>query len=164
MVKRMKKENKKCPCGSGEPAEICCLPVILGETRARSPEQLMRSRYSAYAMGIVGYILSSWHSTTRPAEMTFEGSPSWSGLKIIDASGAKSVQAGEAYVEFIAGYLESGVPGVMRERSRFLMEEGQWRYVDGVQIDTGDQTLINKPGRNDPCICGSGRKFKKCCG
>ena len=160
----MKNENKKCPCGSGKPTDMCCLPVILGEMMATSPEQLMRSRYSAYALRQADYILSSWHSSTRPAEMLLEGAPDWTGLKLVDTADVKTRPGEVAYVEFIAGFMDNGAPGVMRERSRFLKEQGQWRYVDGVQIDTSDETLTKKPGRNDPCVCGSGKKFKKCCG
>lgn len=160
----MKKDKKKCPCGSGNSTETCCMPVILGDMEVKSPEQLMRSRYTAYVMRRADYILSSWHSSTRPDEMVLESNPDWSGLKIVDTSFVNSQQAEEAYVEFIAGFLDNGVPGVMRERSRFLKEQEQWCYVDGVQIDLGDQAAIKKPGRNDPCVCGSGKKFKKCCG
>ena len=160
----MKKQNKKCPCGNGHSVEKCCLPVILGETKAQSPEQLMRSRYTAYVKGCAAYILSSWHSSTRPAELTLEANPDWSGLKIVNASDTKNGQCDEAYVEFIAGFMDNGVPGVLQERSRFILEQGEWRYVDGEQIEVSESRFIKKHGRNDLCSCGSGRKFKRCCG
>jgi len=73
---------------------------------------------------------------------------------------------GQAYVEFKATYKDSGMQeskyGVMHERSRFIVEDGRWRYVDGEHFAADD--IIKKPGRNEPCFCGSGKKYKKCCG
>lgn len=160
----MNRKHTLCPCGSGRKADICCLPVISGEQAAMSPEQLMRSRYTAYAGGNTEYILRSWHSSTRPTELNLDNNVSWTGLKVLNKTSIERAVIEGDYVEFIASYISNGEAGQMHERSRFLREQGEWRYVDGVQIEVGEQLPAKVPGRNDPCFCGSGKKFKKCCG
>lgn len=158
------KDNIKatgCPCGSGKSAEKCCLPVINGHEVAATAQQLMRSRYTAYALGFAEYILQSWHSSTRPGQLTLDDAIVWTGLKILKKT--KQIihnTQKEAYVEFIASYADRGQAGLMHERSRFMIEAGEWRYVDGDQLEA----VLKPPGRNDPCVCGSGKKYKKCCG
>ncbi len=160
------KTNKYlCVCGVGKSTEACCLPLINGQLEAQTPEQLMRSRYSAYVMGNVGYLMQSWHPGTRPQSIELDSRLSWTGLKLLsrhkkrDKAGSK-----EAYVEFIAGFVSQGDAGQMHERSRFLFEQGRWFYVDGEQIESAMGEINPLPGRNEPCYCGSTRKFKKCCG
>ena len=118
----------------------------------------MRSRYSAYAMDNTGYLQQTWHPSTRPAQLDSEPQFQWMGLKIIDAP---APSANEGWVEFIASFQVNGRLEQMRERSRFLFEEGRWFYIDG-QLHAGAKP--DKIGRNDPCPCGSGRKYKRCCG
>jgi len=120
----------------------------------------MRSRYSAYALGRTQYILSSWHMSYRPKTLELEVSLKWSGLKVLSSTAPKH---NTAYVEFVAGFNKAGVTGQMHERSRFVFEDGQWFYVDGEQMESSTQYQFSPPGRNEPCPCGSGRKFKKCC-
>lgn len=171
----MKNNDQLCPCGSGLKADNCCSLLISGKVKAQSAEQLMRSRYVAYVNRDMAYILRSWHSSTRPAELDAGSNLSWTGLHVLDASDfaavdntrmqekdSDGVQA-QAQVEFVASFVNHGEPGCMRERSRFLIEQGEWRYVDGVQIDVDQPVIDKRPGRNDPCYCGSGKKFKKCC-
>jgi len=161
MVNVIRAENEFCPCGSGVNSDLCCLAVMSGQKQAKSAEKLMRSRYSAYSLGNVEYILSSWHSQTRPSQVNLENDVSWTGLRVISAP-EPQLKEGQliAYVEFIASYHHQGVVGQMHERSRFMQEQGNWRYVDGEQLNGA----LKKPGRNDPCHCGSGKKYKKCCG
>ena len=160
-----KQKASHCVCGSAKAAEKCCLLIIKNIKKAESAEQLMRSRYTAYATKNQDYVLRSWHSSTRPAEIDLENNTYWTGLKVLSATPAESrvVEAAEAYVEFVADYVNNGQPGQMHERSRFLLEQGEWRYVDGEQLDSVLAGNKVAPGRNDPCYCGSGKKFKKCC-
>lgn len=121
----------------------------------------MRSRYCAYVLKLADYLRDTWHASTRPATLTFASDePEWCGLEIRDIRGGSEMdQYGE--VEFIARWLSpDGRCGALHERSRFVREEGRWYYVDGELMPTA----ISKVGRNDPCPCGSGRKFKHCCG
>lgn len=158
--------RRACPCGSGLMLADCCQPLHDGATAA-TPEALMRSRYSAFALGRHDYLLNSWHSTTRPAELN-DDDTHWVRLEIVD-SGVDESSVDESggdssgHVHFRALFCEGPAGrirwGMLEERSRFLREQGHWRYVDG-------RPLISrlKPGRNDACPCGSGRKLKQCCG
>jgi len=157
-------DNTACPCGSGKQVDKCCIPVISGECKALTPEQLMRSRYTAYATGNKAYILQTWHSSKRPAELSLDEALIWTGLRVVKASSISQGENREGYVEFIARYQQGADMGQLHERSHFLQEQGEWRYVDGIQFGSDTQVPQRKLGRNDPCHCGSGKKYKKCCG
>jgi len=160
MSKLIKNSKLVCLCGSAKPLTRCCLGVIEGDIKAQSAEQLMRSRYSGYALGKAKYILKSWHFSTRPAQLELNPSQKWCGLKVLTCRDTKDKTA---YVEFIASYRFSGEMGQIHERSRFVLEAGEWFYVDGEQIDSVAQHKNILPNRNELCHCGSGKKFKKCC-
>ncbi|ROO23084.1 YchJ family protein [Salinisphaera orenii] len=142
-----------CPCQSGRPYDQCCGPCHRGEP-APAPEALMRARYSAYALGDAAYVQSSWHPDTRPATLDLPSGDHWLGLAVLDSG----EDGDTGRVHFRATCRDDGDFAVLEERSRFVREQGQWFYVDGDHAVTA-----LKPGRNDPCPCGSGRKFKKCC-
>ncbi|ERS11373.1 preprotein translocase SecA [Alcanivorax sp. PN-3] len=115
----------------------------------------MRSRYSAFVLNDAAYVKASWHPATRPAPLTLEDGDQWLGLTVLD-----SHQEGEdGWVHFRATCREGDGFAVLEERSRFLREDGRWFYLDGEH-----DVRPLKPGRNDPCPCGSGKKHKKCCG
>lgn len=119
-----------CPCGNLRPYADCCGRFHSGEN-ADTPQQLMRSRYSAFVLRLPDYLLASWHPDTRPETLELADTDQlrWLGLDIrskqLGASGLR------ARVEFIARYRESGGPVQMRhEISRFVREDGRWYYVD----------------------------------
>jgi SEC-C motif-containing protein len=120
----------------------------------------MRSRYTAFVLGDSAYLLASWHPSTRPAELDLGGDDTdWQGLTILNSEAGMPGDA-KGVVEFAARYCRQGREWVLHERSRFLFETGKWFYLDGdIQPDKPPRT-----GRNVPCTCGSGRKFKRCCG
>ena len=146
-----------CPCGTGLKLTDCCLPRITGTAPAMTAEALMRSRYSAYVLANVDYLAASWHASTRPEKLDVSGNIEWLGLDIL-ACKAGLVADIKGTVEFIARYNQHGVAAAVRECSRFVKEQGTWFYVDG------DLKTAAEPGRNAPCQCGSGKKYKKCCG
>jgi len=168
------KINKnRCICGVGTGTEACCLPRIKGEAEAETAAQLMRSRYTAYVMNNVGYLMQSWHVSTRPQSIELDSRLTWTELQLLSRhSGLDEAGRKEAFVEFIARFVSEGITGQMHERSRFVFEQERWFYVDGEQIESemGEIKPEIKPeinrrrGRNEPCYCGSGKKFKKCCG
>lgn len=146
-------EIHDCPCGSGKAYRDCCHPFHNGES-APSPEALMRSRYAAFVTDRPDYLLDTWHQRTRPETLTLENSPEWTSLRILSA-----VESGETgTVCFRAVYRLGRGWGFLEERSQFVREEGRWFYLHG---ETSEGQL--KPGRNEPCPCGSGRKYKSCC-
>ncbi|MAK91954.1 MAG: zinc chelation protein SecC [Oleibacter sp.] len=143
-----------CPCGSGLDFAVCCGLLHNGQP-ASSPEALMRSRYSAFVMGNTDYLLRSWAQENRPAELVADDTQ-WCGLEIYDAS----EQGNEGRVRFAARFRDQDGYQELTETSRFRRDDdGFWRYVDG-----DAQFRRWQPGRNDNCPCGSGKKFKKCCG
>ncbi|MCF6744444.1 hypothetical protein E9529_09165 [Blastococcus sp. KM273128] len=121
---------RRCPCGTGLPYAECCGPRHDGSAPAATAEQLMRSRYSAFALGDAGYLLRTWHPTTRPPALDLDPAVRWTGLEVLATTGG-GLLAAEGTVEFVARYRHGGVDGEQRELSRFAREDGAWRYVDG---------------------------------
>lgn len=146
-----------CPCGSQQAYAKCCGPFLSGQVRPGTALALMRSRYTAYCLKDAAYLLETWHPSTRPAALGFAGDATeWAGLAILGCE-AGLPGDGKGRVEFIARYRRDGQLGRLRENSRFVKEAGEWLYLDGIIQPE------SKPGRNDLCPCGSGKKYKKCC-
>ena len=91
----------------------------------------MRSRFSAFALGLDGYLLASWHPSTRPAMLELDEGTVWRKLQIVDmVAGGPDDETG--MVEFRASYRDAdGTAGVLHERSRFARVDGRWSYLDG---------------------------------
>src|SRR5262245_8518541 len=116
-----------CPCNSALAYGDCCARWYAGAS-APSAEALMRSRYTAFVLCNEPYLLATWHATTRPRSVAFDGRQKWLGLRILDAS---STGADTAEVEFVARYrIGGGSAARLHERSRFVREAGRWFYVD----------------------------------
>ncbi|WP_410870404.1 YchJ family protein [Nocardia sp. A7] len=123
-------EVKLCPCRRGEPFDGCCGPILAGDKAAPTAETLMRSRYTAYVVGDVDYLLRSWHPSTRPAVLELDQDQRWLFLEIV------GTQRGGPFddngtVEFIAHYKLDGVRDAMHEMSTFVRVDGAWVYLDG---------------------------------
>ena len=129
-----------CPCGRTTPKgqalnlADCCGPLHTGQA-APDAERLMRSRYSAFVLGDVSYLLSTWHSSQRPAELTLETGGKWLGLEIKQH---RVTGADTAEVEFVARFRVGGRAVRQHERSRFVREKShdgvRWFYVDGDEL------------------------------
>lgn len=119
-----------CPCGSGQPYAACCGRLHAGAANAPAADALMRSRYSAYVLGLEPYLLATWHPTTRPAALDLAGDAGtkWLGLEI---RRRQTTDADHATVEFVARYRIAGRGHRLHEISRFVREDGRWYYVDG---------------------------------
>lgn len=120
----------RCPCGTGETLEECCGRLHSGEAKAATAEQLMRSRFSAFAVGDEAYLLSSWHSSTRPREVDLDPAQRWTALEIIGKTRGGPFDK-EGTVEFRAHYREGRATGVLHENSTFTRENGHWVYLHG---------------------------------
>jgi len=119
-----------CPCGSGERYDACCGRLHRREAEAATAEELMRSRYAAYAVGELDHVFRTWHPRTRPDTIEPDPALTWTGLTILDVvAGGPGDDTGE--VEFEAAYERDATPGARRERSRFERRRGRWVYVDG---------------------------------
>ncbi|MGK5740463.1 YchJ family protein [Micromonospora sp. URMC 103] len=119
-----------CPCGSGRPYGDCCGPLHRGEIDAATAEALMRSRFSAFAMGDVGYLLRTWHESTRPARLDLDPGRRWIRLEIDDTAGGGLLD-NAGTVAFRAHHRDAGGAGTLAERSRFVRVDGRWVYLDG---------------------------------
>jgi len=157
-----------CPCGSNLAYTECCLPLIKGERSAETAEQVMRSRYSAYARKEIEYLFTSLHPDHRSnydekSTRAWAESAVWHKLEILETTDGGSEDI-EGKVEFIVSYTEQGLKKNHHELSTFRKESGTWYFVSGENVPP-KQVVRSEPktGRNDPCPCGSGKKFKKCC-
>ncbi|WP_460654308.1 YchJ family protein [Kribbella endophytica] len=113
-----------CPCGSSTTYESCCGLLHRGEKTAATAEQLMRSRYSAFVVGDVAYLLRTWSVKTRPPSLELEATD-WTGLEILGTTAGTAFHS-EGTVEFRASY----AGGAQQENSYFTRENGDWVYVD----------------------------------
>jgi SEC-C motif-containing protein len=162
-------ETTPCPCGSGKPYADCCEPLISGAQAAVSPEALMRSRYTAFATRQVAYLEQSLHPGQRsdydaPGTAKWAGDSSWEGLEILNVSGDPETDS-SGKVEFRAHYRRKGERIEHHELAEFRKANGVWYFYDGKMVTPGQvRRDTPKVGRNDPCPCGSGKKYKKCCG
>jgi SEC-C motif-containing protein len=152
-----------CPCGSGAPESTCCAPLH-GGAPAVTAVALMRSRYTAYVRGNIDYIVATHDPVTRgsldiAAATRWSHDTAWGGLEIVATERGTSTDD-TGVVEFIARGATRGTPFAQHERSRFRRIDGRWHYIDGEQR----VRRAAAPGRNDPCPCGSGTKYKRCHG
>lgn len=150
---------QNCACGTGKVYSDCCGVFIDHIKIPSTPEELMRSRYTAYSQANIDYIMQTMKS---PASNGFDpesarqwaNNISWAGLDVLRTSHDST----HGIVEFIAYYYLDNKKHKLHEVSEFQFEKGKWYYVDGIQPDD------KKIGRNDICPCGSQKKYKKCCG
>lgn len=162
--------NWSCPCGSGSPLATCCGVYLNRHADPPTAEALMRSRYTAFVLGNADYLLSTWDPASRPRRLDLQQDRTeWLGLEIRSTeSGSQADTTGR--VCFIARFRLHGIEQALHENSRFRKQDGRWFYIDGeteVSRSAAGRAAPAAPrsvGRNDPCPCGSGQKFKRCCG
>lgn len=120
----------RCPCGSGDAYDACCGPLHRGTRAAGTALALMRSRFSAFALGDQRYLMASWHPRTRPKTLDLDDDIRWRRLQIVDTDAGGETDA-DGVVEFRAQYERGGKRHILHERSRFSRVKGAWVYVDG---------------------------------
>lgn len=129
----------------------------------------MRSRYTAFATGELAHLDATLAPEARedydPEETAnWSRQSRWKSLEIVATEGGGPDDR-EGTVEFIARFRFQGRDQAHHERAIFCRDDdGRWLYVDGYIPKPQQRVVENKVGRNDPCPCGSGKKFKKCCG
>ena len=148
-----------CPCGSKQDFSLCCQSLHAGDSQAQTPEQLMRSRFSAYALKDAKYVFTTYAQSQQTANPVseikdFANSCRFTKLRVLDTEYNEQ----EVFVEFKANYFYQNLYCELHEKSRFIKEDGLWRYLDGEITPVADIKI----GRNDECPCGSGKKYKKC--
>ena len=131
--------DSPCPCRALDADQAsyaqCCQPFhehrASGQVLPPTAEQLMRSRYSAFVLGLADYLLQSWHETTRPAELLLDEDLHWEGLDIVKTRSG-GAQSSRGVVEFTAHYSQDGQRGSQHEVSTFVRENGAWFYLDAL--------------------------------
>lgn len=159
----------QCPCNSGVHFHQCCDPIISGVKQAETAEQLMRARYTAHTQVQMDFIANTHDPETKKNvdlkdSREWAESTKWTGLEIIETiQGGPEDEVGT--VEFKAAFETKDGLQYHHERSEFCKRDGIWFYSDSTH-PSGRPIVRGAPkiGRNDPCPCGSGKKFKKCCG
>lgn len=161
-------KDQACPCGSETAFDACCGPVIRGERPARTPEELMRARFSAHCQRNYAFLVDSTHPEHREGVSVEEISKwaehvTWTELEVHSATPGASDE--EGHVSFTAHFTIKDTSQKLREDAVFAKVNDAWFYVDG-DVHGQDPYRREAPrvGRNDLCPCGSGKKYKKCCG
>lgn len=154
----------ECPCHSGREFDECCGPIIAGEIIAPSPEALMRSRFTAFCRDEMDHLRDSMveeHRAEFHAEdvRRWNKETTWLDLEILESS----TDGDTGMVRFRVGFRHKGGTQNVTERGRFVRRDERWFYLDGEHETETVRNENPKVGRNDPCPCGSGKKFKKCC-
>lgn len=148
----------KCPCDHHQPYVACCGRFLEYKQTPQTAEELMRSRFSAYALGHYQYIIDTY-SMKNIEDLNVQqladdqADVEWKSLQI-----QGSIVPDQ--VEFTAYYRYQNRWYIMHERSTFIQQNGQWLYAQGFMFDDSGPFT---PQRNQLCPCGSGKKFKKCC-
>lgn len=150
-------QNLTCPCGGTDYAQ-CCEPLHLKQKKATSAEQLMRSRYSAFAVENIAYLVETTallqqQHLDQPAILAWSQRNTWQKLEIIEFK--QNINKNHASVEFKAHYNDGEKKQCHHEKSFFVCYENSWYFLD--------PTLEHYPTLKQPCVCGSGKKYKHCC-
>lgn len=161
-----------CPCGTGSPYEMCCGMYHNNPGTAPTAEILMRSRYTAFVIRDFNYIAITQKLKENPEQVAADIEDSndntqWIKLEVHETEeGLEKDKKG--MVSFSAHFKEGKHIGRLSERSLFKKIKKEWFYISGEHEVEKKTPLVNsdamKIGRNDPCLCGSGKKYKKCCG
>ena len=160
-------KDKHCHCGSKESFTECCQKIILDMSLAKTAEQLMRARYSSFIVLSYDFLRNTLDPTTRDSYdeesiKKWAESAEWLGLEIVSCKdGKESDTKGE--VEFIATYMLDNEKKIHHEQATFIKKNNQWYFQEGKWVKPKPIQVV-KIGRNEACPCGSGKKYKKCCG
>ena len=161
-------EMTNCHCGSNKSFNECCEPFLNGTRTPPTAEALLRARYSAFTTATIDFIEQTIHSSAkadfdRESARKWAEESEWHGLEILNVIDGKEDDDGGT-VEFIATYSQDGEKTEHHEVATFRKESGAWTFIDSRMLNKPFRRDQPKVGRNDPCPCGSGRKYKKCCG
>lgn len=156
-----------CPCTSGRDFDDCCGPLLAGAP-AVTAEALMRSRYTAFAKRDIDYVAGTnaaglRASFDRAHAEAMAAEVEWTGLHIVAVNGGGPDDQ-EGQVEFRASFSRLGQDLIHHELATFRKEDGRWVYAESETNPKQTPRRVVSVGRNDPCPCGSDKKYKKCCG
>jgi SEC-C motif-containing protein len=157
-----------CPCGSAKPLAQCCQPYIDGRAQPPTAQALMRARYTSFVIGRIDFVEATHDPEAgdnfdRKAAEKWSKESQWKGLHIVAVKdGGPEDETG--IVTFVALFAQGGKDYRHEEMSRFRKKDGRWLFVEALEPQKTFEKKGPDLGRNDPCHCGSGKKFKKCHG
>lgn len=156
--------SASCPCGSGRPFGDCCEPLLLQRSKAATAEELMRSRFTAHYVGDQQHLHRTYLETSRRPFVEEPAAEEVKWTRLVIRAHEPNVKPDVSYVDFTAYFEANGTEHPMHEKSEFHRIGGEWFFVRPIREGPAPVRSAPKVGRNDPCTCGSGKKFKHCCG
>lgn len=156
--------TQSCPCGSGKNFGDCCEPILAGRKEAGNAEELMRARFTAHVTHNFRFLHDSYRPTAGKPYVAEEGEPTMEWTKLVVHAHEISADPDKAFVDFSAYGTEDKVEKVLHEKAEFLRVNGRWLYNREARLGPAPyKAAAPKVGRNEPCPCGSGKKYKHCC-
>jgi len=156
--------DSPCPCGSGQPFSACCAPIIAGQVRVETAEKLMRARFTAHVTHDWAFLHRTYQVSARTPYAPAAEEPEIGWTKLVVHAHEPGGQPDTAFVDFSAHYADKGHDLALHEKAEFKRIGGEWIYTRSVREGPAPIKAAHpKPGRNDPCPCGSGKKYKHCC-
>jgi len=153
-----------CFCGSGKPFADCCEPVLAGKRVAGTAEELMRARFTAHVTRNFAFLHRTYRPTSRQPFVEEKEAPKTQWTRLVVHQHAAGPAPDMAFVDFSAYGTEEGRELVLHEKAEFVRQDGAWIYTRALREGPAPfKAAAPKPGRNDPCPCGSGKKYKQCC-
>lgn len=157
--------GQPCSCGSGRDFALCCEPVITGKRPAATAEELMRARFTAHVANENKFLHHSYLPTSRQPYVEEPDAAPLPWTRLVIHSHEPEVKPNISYVDFTAYFNgDNDTEGALHEKSEFQRINGNWIFARTLRQGPAPTKAAPKVGRNDPCPCGSGKKFKHCCG
>jgi len=157
-------KDQPCPCGTGKTFAECCEPILARQRPAESAEQLMRSRFTAHVARDFEHLHRTCLETSAEPYVPDPEAGGTDWTRLVIHSHTPGPRPDTAFVDFTAYYRENDAEQALHEKAEFRRLDGAWIYTRAVRQGPAPvRSAAAKVGRNDPCPCGSGRKFKQCC-
>ncbi len=157
--------GQPCSCGSGLDFSACCEPIITGKRPAATAEQLMRARFTGHVANANEFLHNTYLPSSRQPYVEEADMAPLPWTRLVIHSHEPEVKPDVSYVDFTAYFIaEGGAQGELHEKSEFQRIGGRWIFTRTLRNGPAPiKSTAPKAGRNDPCPCGSGKKFKHCC-
>ncbi len=158
-------KSKPCPCGTGQTFAQCCDALLQKQRPAKTAEELMRSRFTAHVVGDFEHLHRTYLATSREPYVAEAGGPTKAWSRLVIHAHEAGPKPDQAFVDFTAYFREEDAEHALHEKGEFQRVDGTWFYSRSVRQGPAPmKSTQSKVGRNDPCPCGSGKKYKQCCG
>ncbi|MEY2880779.1 MAG: hypothetical protein RLZZ15_3159 [Verrucomicrobiota bacterium] len=156
--------GQPCTCGSGVNFEACCGPLLAGTQRPATAEALMRSRFTAHVARDYRYLHRTYRASSRLPFHEDADASTLGWTRLVIHAHEPGANPDTAFVDFTAFFVDEQGEHAMAEKSEFHRIDGQWLFTRSIRQGPAPlKAAAARVGRNDPCPCGSGKKFKHCC-